>query len=322
MQRLTLAFLVLAVLGATVRAEAPAARVRLHPVETLPAGEEVLLGQVADIRGPAADSMASLSVGSAPGPGRRRVITRSAIVRILAAAGHGADAVLVEGAAQLRLVGSGQRLDPQRVREVLQTALSEILPRGEVVIEDVRLPAGLQLPTGEYELRAGPLPRQPHSGRQRLVVEVVFADGTRRRVGVQAQVRVRGPMLVAARDVSRGEPLREVDLRLEVREYRNGSPVLTDPAQAIGKVVRTPLRREQPLRANLIHEALAVETGQTVVAVFRSGGVLLEMETRARGKGGVGNIIPVASQDGRKTLRARIIGPGRVALLGSEEGEQ
>ncbi|MDQ7088973.1 MAG: flagellar basal body P-ring formation chaperone FlgA [Acidobacteriota bacterium] len=151
---------------------------------------------------------------------------------------------------------------------------------------DLQAPASLQLPPGEYEIRPGPLPRQPHSGRQRLVVEAVFADGTRKRIGLQARVAVRGPMVVAARDVPRGEPLRAMDLRLETREYVSGAPVVRDPERIVGKVLRSPLRRNQPVRANLVQEARAVQSGQTVTVVYRRGGVLLEMETRARGSGG------------------------------------
>ncbi|MDQ7088972.1 MAG: hypothetical protein Q9Q13_14445 [Acidobacteriota bacterium] len=125
--------LLLALMGlgaATAQHGEPRLRVRVRPFEKVPAYQEVRLGQVADLQGPSAESVADLSLGRAPGPGRRRVVSRAAISRMLGAAGLDGEAVVVEGAAQLRLMGIGQRLDVERARQVLEQALRASLPGG------------------------------------------------------------------------------------------------------------------------------------------------------------------------------------------------
>ncbi len=65
----------------------------------------------------------------------------------------------------------------------------------------------------------------------------------------------------------------------------------------------------------------AVEPGQTVHALLKQGSVVLALQTICRGRGEVGNIVPISAPDGHRTLRARVLAPGKVQVLGSDELE-
>ena len=305
--------------GAVAAAEIPPLRITLRPNVELPAGELLLLRQVAEIEGPGADRVADVPLGKVPGPGQRRALSRLSVIRALESAGiTGADAV-VAGAPRLMVSGKGQALDAERVRGAVEEAVATLVPEGKVKLERLQLPAGLRLPPGDYEVRIGPLPRSLRSGTNRFTVEIIRPDGRRRRVGVYAQLEVIGPMVVAARDVPRGERIRPADLRMEMRSYPSGTPVLRNANDALGKVARSTLRRGKPVREASLQRSHAVENGQTVTAIFRRGGVSLELETEVRGQGEVGSIVRVLGQDGRRLVRARVIAPGRVLVLGSEQ---
>ena len=300
-------------------AEIPPLRITLRPNAELPAGERLFLRQVAEIEGPGADRAADVSLGKVPGPGQRRALSRLSVMRALEAAGFTGSQTIVAGAPRLMVSGKGQALDAERVRRAVEQAVATLVPEGKVKLERLQLPAGLRLPPGEYEVEIGPLPRSLRSGTNRFNVEIIRPDGRRRRVGVYAQLQVIGPMVVAAREVPRGERIRPADLRMEMRSYPSGTPVLRNTKDALGKVARSTLRRGTPVREASLQEAVAVENGQTVTAVYNRGGVRLELETKARGKGTIGSIVRVLGQDGHRLVRARIIAPGRVLVLGSEQ---
>lgn len=305
--------------GTAGAAETPPLRITLRPTVELPAGELLFLHEVAEIAGPGADRAADVSLGKVPGPGQRRALSRLSVIRALEAAGISGSEAIVTGAPRLMVTGKGQTLDAERVRKAIEKAVGTLVPEGRVELQRLQLPAGLRLPPGDYEVEVGPLPRALRSGTNRLNVEIVRPDGRRRRVGVYAQLRVVGPMVVAAREVPRGERIRPADLRMEMRSYPSGTPVLRNAKDALGKVARNTLRQGTPVREASLQRALAVENGQTVTAVYHRGGVSLELETKARGAGEVGSIVRVLGQDGRRLVRARVIAPGRVLVLGSEQ---
>ncbi len=302
-------------------ADAPLLRVTLKARAALPAGAPLRLGEVAQIEGSGADRARRIALGDVPGPGRSRSLSAAHIARALELAGFVAGSFALEGARQPRIQGLGQPLDGERVRAAVNAAIKDMLPGAQVKILALQLPNKLQIEPGVYELRVNASRRPLRSGANRIPVEIVSSSGRRRRIGVTARLEINGPVLVAAREIPRGERIRPRDLRLENRAYPTGAPVLHDAAGVVGRIARSTLRTGQPLRASALARSLAVQSGQLVQALFRRGGVSLTLETRARGEGEVGSIVPVVGVDGRTLVRSRVVAPGEVVVLGSEEDE-
>jgi flagella basal body P-ring formation protein FlgA len=154
-------------------------------------------------------------------------------------------------------------------------------------------------------------------GPNRIPLEIVSDAGVRR-VGVYARLRVEGPVVVAAREVRRGQEVTPADVRVERRPYPSGRELFHASEEVIGLVARSTLRTGDPVRGTALGPRDAVVSGQRVEAIYRQGGVQLVLETKARGSGGVGAIIPVTGQDGSSILDARVVENGRVLILGSE----
>ncbi len=296
-----------------------ALKITLEPSIELPAGQALTLGAIASFEGTGSERAAKINLGHVPGPGQRRALSRVKIVRALEAAGFSRGSVELAGASQPRVLGRGQRIDELRVRAAIEEAIAGSIPGGRVRIVEVQLPAKVEIEPGEYTVRVSPRARALRSGMNRIPLDIITPAGDQRRVGVYVRLELAGPVLVAARDVPRGERVRPRDLRLETRAFPSGAPVLHELSIAVGKVARSTLRTGEPIRSSALAVAHAVETGQTVSAIFRQGGVALTLETRARGKGEVGSIIPIAGVDGHSSVQARIVAPGKVVVMGSEE---
>ncbi len=315
--------LVFAVLPA-VAAGAPEGRlvVSLRPEVTLAAGAPVTLADVARLEGPLAERAGRVRLGQAPPAGRSRVIGVLAIREALRRAGISPERVDVRDAGRVRIFGRGEPLGEAEVRAAIERMLGELHPKGKVTIEKVEIPRGLVLPPGKREVVARPPLGGLRAGRVRIPIEVKAGRRPPRRYAVSADLSIEAPVLVAARNLDRGARLRPGDLRLETRKLPPGKAVLDDPQQARGLVLRRPVRAGEPVLARQVTRPAAVEAGQPVRALFRRGAVTLELDTVARTRGDVGALVRVVGIDGRKTVIGRVVAPGRVVVLGSDEAAE
>jgi flagella basal body P-ring formation protein FlgA len=287
----------------------------------VPAGEPVRIDALASVEGAAASRAAQLVVDHAPAAGRVRVVTRAAVERVLAA-GDFAGGAAVTGAVQVRVRGAGQSLARERVEAALAAAIGAAVPDARVRLVDLAVPA-IELPAGPYQLHVALGRRGPAAGLQRFTVEARGGEGSwTRRVLVRARVELVGPVLVAARDLAPGERIGPADVRVEDRTRRSPAPVLTAAEAVVGAQVRSAVRADEPVPARAVEHGVAVEPGQLVVALLRAGAVQLTLETTARSRGRVGETVQVAGVGGRGLVEARVVAPGRVVVLGSEEIER
>lgn len=132
-------------------------------------------------------------------------------------------------------------------------------------------------------------------------------------VPMAVTLRLYGPVVVAARDLLRGELVDAAALKIERRVLKRGDRVLNDPQPALGLAAKGTIRKGDVVRLGALTRPAAVEPGQTVVLQIEQGGVALAMETTARGRGEVGQVVLVEGMD-RKPIRARIVAPGRVEV--------
>lgn len=291
--------------------------VTLRSDVALPAGTALTLGEVAALAGSGAEEVARVELGRVPGPRQLRAVSRLTVQRALELAGIERESIRLLGASQVRVRGEGVALDQEEVEAVVREALARIAPEADITLERLQMPRGVQLPAGEHELRVSEEFSSPCQGTNRIPLEVV-TDGGVRTIGLYARLVIEGPLVVAARDVRRGEQVSEADLRVEHRSYPPGRRLFHDPDEVVGLVARGTLRAGDPLRGASLSPADAVVTGQSVQAVYRSGQVELLLDTRARASGAVGEIIPVVGQDGTSIIQARVVDTGRVEILGSE----
>jgi flagella basal body P-ring formation protein FlgA len=298
--------------------ELGALRVELLRKVELPAGGSLRLDQIAELDGEGAAEAAGLELGRVPGPGRQRAVSRLTVKRALELGGFARGSFVLDGASQVRVIGEGVPLQREDVRAAIEQALRRIAPEADVAVERVQLPRGVQLPAGEHRLRVSRSFTSPRQGPNRIPLEIVSDSGVRR-VGLYARLKIEGPLVVAAREMRRGQRVSAKDVTVERRTYPAGRELFHEEDEVVGLVARSTLRAGEPIRGTALGPKDAVVSGQTVEAVYHRGGVELVLQTKARGSGGVGAIIPVTGQDGASILDARVVNNGRVRILGSEE---
>lgn len=209
-----------------------------------------------------------------------------------------------------------QSLYEQRARAAISALIERERRLATVTLLAVELPEHVNLPSADYEISASLAPGGLRAGKQRLPLTVRLPNGTEKRLTASVSLQIDGPTLVPVRDVARGERLRPIDLRQEVRSFPAGEPLLrTLPA---GAVARNPLRAGEPVAARNVIRAAAVEPGQRVRALLQVGEVQMQIDTVARNRGEIGSLVTVAGADGR-SLQARVIGYAEVEIVSTKE---
>ncbi|GAB4368089.1 MAG: hypothetical protein Kow0062_01040 [Acidobacteriota bacterium] len=301
---------------------APAANatvvVRLPAERDVPAARRIVLGDATEIEGPLAEELASLELCPPLDPGRERVFARTQIARLV---GRSYPGVAVEwaGAETVRLRATGVPLDTERVAGPLLAAVRAHVPEGRrVALRDLVVPRGVLVPDGQVEVRFDRV-AGPATGTTTFRATLVGPRGWTRTIPVRARLELSGPMLVATRDLRPGETVAAGDVVVREGVLPARRRVFAAPAEVVGLRLRAFVRAGRPVTRRDVDRPDAVEPGQPVVARLRRGSVVLTLDTVARSRGDVGDIVRVRGLGGRGLLEARVLAPGLVEIVGSRK---
>jgi flagella basal body P-ring formation protein FlgA len=115
---------------------------------------------------------------------------------------------------------------------------------------------------------------------------------------VPVQIRISLKLLVSARQLPAGHVLQKQDLVSQTIEISQTAG-LTDPGQALGKVLRYSIAAGQILRESMLRQPFSVTQGQIVHLVVQGGGFSIRSEGAALGNASAGRTVQVRSLSGR-----------------------
>lgn len=284
---------------------------------TVASGSPVRLDAVAELRGARAEEAGAVTVAEGPAPGRCELLLGPEILRRLEAAGFSNGQVELNGTPRVRLQGEGEPLDEPALRKEIEAEVAQRCP--DCRIAELMVPRGAIAPVGGYTTRITPPAAGVGPGVNRFTLEIPSQNGSVRAMTITARIEARQNVVIPLRDFQRGERLVPADFRVETRPTAIRTRWITDPAALGGMIARAALRQGQPVPVSAVGTAAAVEPGQPVSAVFQQGTVTIAMQSKSRSRGDVGAIVSVTGLDGHRLVQARVIGPGRVVILGSQE---
>lgn len=118
-------------------------------------------------------------------------------------------------------------------------------------------------------------------------------------VYIQAQVSVQGKYVATGVPIVQGQALDASQLVMasgDLAALPNG--VVTDMAQAVGRMSKMSLAAGSPLRADMLRSTPVVQQGQAVRVVSRGTGFSVSTEAKAIGTAGDGQVVQVRAQNG------------------------
>ncbi|HLT13254.1 MAG TPA: flagellar basal body P-ring formation chaperone FlgA [Marinobacter sp.] len=145
---------------------------------------------------------------------------------------------------------------------------------------------------------------------------LVACAGTRPwRMYVTTNVEVYGNALVAARPLARGERLSDTAIttsQVQINASHRGT--LNKPEAIAGMMVRRPVRTGTLITPDLLEAPNAIERGDHVIIVARSGSFSVSSRGKALASAGIGEQVLVENLRSSRTVRATAVAPGRVEI--------
>lgn len=117
--------------------------------------------------------------------------------------------------------------------------------------------------------------------------------------------------VVSARPIRANSVITEDDVSISSAGVKGA---FSDPRHVIGLEAKTAIYPGRPIFHNDLRAPAAVERNETVPLVFQRGGLFIQTEGRALGRGAVGEIIRVMNISSRKTVFGEIHADGSVVV--------
>lgn len=281
-------------------------------------GDQVYLGDIADVTGAQSDLLSKVLLQNAPLNGRSHLLKAPYVLLKLRQAGFDTDALELTGAQMVELKTPGTMVPPQdltqEIEKGLRVRLGADAERCEISL--TRAPSSLFVPEGafEWEVRVnssnllGAVPLQ-------LVAKSLETGNVVASTRSCAQVRRFEDVLVSTREIARGEILSEKDVAKERREITS-SHQLRDLASNPGAVVGLKAKRfiafGETFKTSSLEREKVIAYGQAIQIEIEGTGFVITAPGIAREAGCMGDEIRVKSTSGGQEMLALVIGPGKV----------
>jgi flagella basal body P-ring formation protein FlgA len=326
MTRLLAILSALLALAATARAQTT---ITLRPSAAVAPGSTVLLGQISEIRGPEANSLASVEVLSRAHP---QTLSIEEVRRTLNAAKVNWGQLTLTGNSCVLSVADpaaatapashttqppapAQATDPGTVRAALSVRIAQIL-RAEPA--DLRLAFYdadseiLNLPVTQRTLE---VKSTGFSDRLSLALTLYDQDHIAASKTIRVGVQVRRNVLVAAAAKRRGDILSDADFTAQSQWLGPASTPATRE-QALGSALKSRLAPGEIITEAHLAAPVIVNKGDQVIVRCLAGSVVVTTRARALADARDGEIVQLQAIDSPgRTFAARMDGRGRAVLV-------
>lgn len=283
-------------------------------------GLDVHLGDVAEINGENCEVLKGLKIQKAPMPGKKTLVKADYVLMKLRQAGFDTEIIDFSGASIVEVGTPGTTVASKELErltlECLRERLGEVADRCEITM--IRPPAPVFLPEGEYEWEIRPMSetllgsvpvqlvaKERNSG---TVVETIRTCPRIERVEA---------VLIAAREVARGELLSETDFQYQDYQIKSKyqlRDLITDPEQLVGMESRRFIALGEPFKKSMLQRQKLIEYGDSVRIEYRQGPLYICAQGVARQNGYLGDQIRVKSLAGDKEVMGEVTGEGIVRM--------
>jgi len=320
---------IFSVCGLLAVTAAEAVEVRLKPT-CVPESRLVTLGDIADIsplEDAQAERLSAVKLFPAPVKGKKRLVRVSELMELLTLRGFELREIRFAGS-DFVSIESPQTVRPTTISPAQQRITSSEIARvvGEVkqaIAQHLADTSGDSTPW-VVELSLSPLEAErmlTGSGKIAVRSEGQLAAGRRTffvsgrgpqpddALTLEAEIWQTPQIVVATRELARGERLTAADVKLQTADRRSsrtqGVAKLED---AIGKELTRGVPEGQPIPPEGVRSPRLVQRGEIVTVYAHNAGVRVRIAARAREDGGLDDLVLIESLENRKTYYARVSG--------------
>lgn len=221
--------------------------------------------------------------------------------------------------ASLCLAANAAIVQKSQLTEAVRQKIYQVCPfdKGSLSIRFVRVPESASV--AGKSCRITVVQQNPGRvlGRRAFEVWLLGQNGARRRYWVTADVSASLDVVVAARNIRRGESVGAQDVTLQRRVldgYADRTPVLKI-ADVVGKALRRGVPKGRIITSDLLSEPALVKKGSVVTIVARVKSLSVSTIGIALKNGRQGEVVPVRNIGSRRTVYGIVEAEGRIRVL-------
>ncbi|MGI9383173.1 MAG: flagellar basal body P-ring formation chaperone FlgA [Methyloligellaceae bacterium] len=156
---------------------------------------------------------------------------------------------------------------------------------------------------------------EDRTGAFRAVIGVDTTLQTVRDRVYQGQAYESVKVAVPARDIPRGATIVEEDMRtIRMAKRRMPAGTASDMGDVVGMAAKRQLSADRQVRRSDLERPKLVRRNTLVTIVYRGPGLMLKAQGRAQADGAVGETVAVLNTQSKRTVQARVDGPGLVSI--------
>ena len=283
-------------------------------------GDEVLLGQIAEIQGSDFQMIRHLNdivIGKAPLPGKSRQYDENYLKMRLKQYQIDLASVILEAPEQIEVLRSCIKIEKQKIEEIISNFLIQSISQGNknIRIKEIRVPEEVLLPKGQISYKVTAADSQPLRGRCSIAVEFSVNGYDQKKIWAIATIEVLGTVVVTRKPLGRYKPIGEDDIELKTMDLSDlPDDVITDTEAVLGMRTRRAIGAQVPLRADTVELPPLVKRGDLVVIIAESRGLKITTRGQVKKKGRLGEQVPVVNLDSNKVIYARVIDANTVKV--------
>ena len=279
-------------------------------------GQEVTLGEIAEIRGTPVERklLSSIKIADAPSPCRERSVSKEDVAREIAdylrENGISVKEIALKGAERVLISSVCSVIDGDHIKKLIKDFFKRNYPQYEVV----SVPSlNVKIPYTNYRERLS----LDYLGRSsaRFVYEITVNGKAVKKFWLPVRVERKIKVVVAVKPIPRGSVITadEVSLKEVVESRARGGT--DNVSSVVGATARKDFLPGDVITKSGIVPNFAVRRNQPVRVVYRSGAIRVELLGIALQDGVVGNIIKVKNPSTGKVLLCRVTGNGLVEFV-------
>jgi|SRR5580704_15934664 flagella basal body P-ring formation protein FlgA len=263
-----------------------------------------------------------LTVGYAPDPGERRILTRAMLAAVARSYG-----LQLESGRDLCFELHSRELRPEEIRAAMLEEFqrdAQTCGIGDGIEAEVLEWGPERVPDGQITFPSGCSQLLPNRGsRDQVLWRGYVSYGTNRRLAIWARTRITINItrVEAVSDIVAGTPIRQDQVRVA-----SAQASFLDDRQArgleevVGYASRKPVRAGTALGRSELYRLPEVGRGDTVQVRVTAGATRLALEGRAESAGSIGAMVWIKNPTSGKSFRAKVVGKGLVAVSSPSGG--
>ena len=288
------------------------------PEKVIVGGEQIILGEIASIKGEINQEIVNLDLGKSPYPGYIKIISQNMLSLILQDAGYSRSDFKLDMEKRVEVERASKSISIKELNNFVSSYIEDAIniEKGELIITPTFNPGEILIPDREYRLEI-PDNNYNLSNSVSLPVDIIIEDKLWKRIYLGFELKHYQEVLIAKRDIGQGESIKADDFYLGEKEIGiiRGELVKEIDNNLSNKVARVSIAKDQILSTYYLKEPLLIKRGDYVQVEVIVANVKIATMVIARQNGKKGDYILVENSDNGKKFNALVINSQLVRVI-------